>query len=146
MCCKGTSSCYYRNMSTNFWWNCYSKSCLNSSPVAVFWSWLYDYLTDESVVDPREFNASKAASLTFWQHFEKVLQEYCADNQRHGDVHLPVAMSIPDVKRKVLEKMFPDTQCNAVIPSDEYISSSVLAGQQTFTLPCQIYWEIQSPI
>ena len=52
------------------------------------------------------------------------MQNYCedaADDRRHGDAHLPIAMSIPDLKRKVIETIPIESRNTAPVPSDECI-------------------------
>ena len=66
----------------------------------------YDYLSDTSiiVVDLRHLNEGRCSQFdTFWSYLEIVLQDYCegaANDRRHGDAHMPVAISTPNLKRK----------------------------------------------
>ena len=82
----------------------------------------YDYTSDESVViDLRRLNEGKSSKFeTFWS---KVLQEYseAADARRHGEAHLPVAISIPDLKKTVLETIPHDQREDVAVPSDECV-------------------------
>lgn len=84
----------------------------------------YDYLSDESVVvDLRQLNEGKISKFdTFWLHLEQVLQDYCeaaADDRRHGEARMPVAISIPDLKRQVVEKIPSELKDTTPVPSDE---------------------------
>ena len=86
----------------------------------------YDYLSDTSiVVDLRHLNERRCSRFdTFWSYLEIVLQDYCeaaADDRRHGDAHLPVAISIPDLKEKVIEKIPVESRNTTPVPSDECI-------------------------
>ena len=85
----------------------------------------YDYLSDESVVvDLRQLNEGKPSKFeTFWLYLEKVLQDYCeaADDRRHGVAHLPVAVSIPDLKKSVIEKIPLEERSTVPIPYDEFV-------------------------
>lgn len=84
----------------------------------------YDYLTDESViVDLCQLNEGKSSEFdSFWQYLEQVLQEYraAAVDRRHGNAFMPIAMSIPDLKKKAVEKITPEIQGSAST-SDEYV-------------------------
>ena len=76
------------------------------------------------VVDLRRLNEGKSSKFeTFWLSLEKVLQNYseAADARRHGEAHLPVAISIPDLKKTVLETIPCDKREDVVVPSDECV-------------------------
>ena len=78
----------------------------------------YDYTSDDSVVvDLGSLNEGKS------KHLEKVLQDYseAADARRLGEAHLPVAISIPDLKKTVLETIPCDQREDVVVPSDECV-------------------------
>lgn len=85
----------------------------------------YDYLCDESiVVDLRHLYEGKSSIFEpFWLYLEKVLQDYCeaADDRRHGVAHLPLAVSIPDLKKTVVEKIPAEYRITTAIPSDECV-------------------------
>ncbi len=71
------------------------------------------------IVDKRELNSGR--QTRFWKGVDDLLEEYgkAADDRRHGpDVaHLPVAISIPDLIRKVADKLPTDTP----IPSEPWV-------------------------
>ena len=83
------------------------------------------YTSDESVVvDLRRLNEGKCSKFEiFWLYLKKVLQDYseAADAPRHGEAHLPVAISIPDLKKTVLETIPCDQREDVAVPSDECV-------------------------
>jgi len=85
-----------------------------------------DYLTDSSIiVDLREKNEGRPSKFTrFWELLSQVLQEYheaAASDRRHGRAQMPVAMSIPDLSRKVQEKIPEEEKDHFNVPSNEWI-------------------------
>lgn len=71
----------------------------------------------------------------FWSFVEQVLQDYgdaAADDRRQGVAHMPLAVSIPDLKRKAIEKMTEEEKQSTAIPSDECVR--VFACKCTFTV------------
>ena len=85
-----------------------------------------EYLTDSSIiVDLREKNEGRPSKFTrFWELLSHVLQDYneaAANDRRHSQAHMPVAMSIPDLSRKVQEKIPKEEKGCFDIPSNEWI-------------------------
>ena len=62
---------------------------------------------EDVIVDLRALNEGRPSQFEkFWSGLGKVLNEYCeaaADSRRHGAATTPLAISIPDLKQKVVE-------------------------------------------
>lgn len=81
-------------------------------------------LTDpdiDLVVDKRELNHGEQKYEEFWKGVDALLEEYgkAVDDRRHGpDVaHLPIAISIPDLMKKVADKL----PIGTLIPSESWV-------------------------
>ena len=64
---------------------------------------------------------------------EIVLQDYCeaaADDRRHGDAHLSVAISIPELKIKVIKK-YLESRLTTPAPPNECIYTVLPHAQST---------------
>ncbi len=90
------------------------------------------------MIDLHKLNQGKSSKFdTTWSNYYKIS---ALDDRRHGDA---VAMSIPDLKKKAVDKMPLDVESSPSIPSDEYVRLQfLLINKHVHTLECQIYWTI----
>ena len=85
-----------------------------------------DYIHCEDViVDLRALNEGRPSQFEkFWSGLGKVLNEYCeaaADSRRHGAATTPLAISIPDLKQRVIESFPEEERSEVLVPSDSAV-------------------------
>ena len=69
----------------------------------------YGVVDEGFAVDLRKLNSGQPSKFEeFWSYMDKVMNEYseaAADSRRHGKATLPIAASVEDLRRLVIEKM-----------------------------------------
>ena len=79
----------------------------------------HDIVDEDIIVDLRRLNSGQPSKFDeFWEYMDKVLNEYseaAADSRRHGVATLPVAISIEDLRQRVIEKIPPEK--DVAVPS-----------------------------
>ena len=77
------------------------------------------------IVDLHGLNEGRSSQFEkFWSGLGKVLKEYCeaaADSKCHGAATTPLAISIPDLKQKVVESFSEEERLELPVPSDSAV-------------------------
>ena len=105
-----------------------------------------DYIHCEDViVDLRAQNEGRPSQFEkFWSGLGKVLNEYCeaaADSRRHGAATTPLAISIPDLKQRVIESFDEQERSELSVPSDSAVRLQFLPKNPRAECT-KLYWEI----
>lgn len=113
-----------------------------------------DYIHCENViVDLHALNKDLASLKKFWSGLGKVLNEYCeaaAGSRCHGAATSPLAISIPDMKQKVVETFSEEERLELSLPSDSAVQLQFLPKNRraqsalNFTGRFEIKYQMQS--
>ena len=68
--------------------------------------------------------------------------EAAADSRRHGAATTPLAISIPDLKQRVIESFDEQERSELSVPSDSAVRLQFLPKESTGKECTKLYWEI----
>ena len=95
---------------------------------------LIDSDCEDVIIDLRALNEGRPIQFEkFWSGLGKVLNEYCeaaADSRYHGAATTPLAISIPDLKQKVIESFSEEEQLEVSVPSNSAVHLQFLPRNQ----------------